>query len=232
MISKKNLIEFESKIGVKFKNIELLEQAFVHRSYLNEHPNFKLGHNERLEFLGDAVLELIVTEQLYQQFPNRSEGDLTSLRSSIVRGAMLARIARDLDASQYLFCSKGEEKSGGKAREFILANTFEAIVGALYLDQGYNGAGKFVKKFLLFYLNEIIEKELYRDPKSTLQEWAQEKKSVTPHYSVIKESGPDHNKVFMVGVYLNKELLAKGSGSSKQKAEEDAATKAIGVFKI
>lgn len=228
----KNLKKFENLIGIDFKNKSLLEQAFIHRSYLNEHPNFRLGHNERLEFLGDAVLELIVSKYLYSEFSKKPEGELTSLRSSIVRGAMLAKVAKEINVGDFLFCSKGEEKSGGKARELILANTFEALVGAIYLDQGYNKANEFVSKFLLIHLSEIIEKQLYRDPKSTLQEWSQESKGITPRYSVLEESGPDHDKIFLVGVYIGDELVSKGKGSSKQKAQEDAASNALNVIKV
>lgn len=227
MSSLPNLNNFTKIIGIKFRSAKLLEQAFIHRSYLNEHPDFKLGHNERLEFLGDAVLELTVTEYLYENFPNHPEGELTNLRSSIVRGAMLAQVAKDFKMGDYIRCSKGEEKSGGKAKELILANTFESLVGAIYLDQGYDLAKKFVERVLLVHLKEIISKGLYRDPKSSLQEWSQEVKGVTPNYKVIEESGPDHNKSFLVGVYLGDRLLSKGKGASKQKAQEQAAQLAL-----
>lgn len=225
-----NLHNLEKKIGVNFDNPDLLNQVFVHRSYLNEHPDFGLGHNERLEFLGDAVLELVVTEYLYKKF-NKPEGELTSLRSSIVRGAMLSNISKDLELGSYLLLSKGEEKSGGKARELILANTFEALIGAIYLDQGYSVTEKFIHNVLLIHLGEIIKQELYKDPKSTFQEWAQERKSITPSYKVIEESGPDHDRKFVIGVYLSDELIATGRGASKQKAQEDAAAKALNKYK-
>lgn len=222
----KNLKELEKIIQVSFKNPALLEGVFIHRSYLNEHPDFKLGNNERLEFLGDAVIELAVTDYLYQNFPN-PEGELTNLRSSIVKGLMLGRIAKELKLGDYLFLSRGEQKSGGRTREIILANTFEALVGAIYLDQGYGQANVFIKDFLLIHLQDIIDRQLYRDPKSSLQEWAQANKGITPRYQVIEESGPDHDKHFSVGVYLDEELLSRGEGASKQKAQEQAAKDAL-----
>ncbi len=214
----------EKKIAIKFKNQELLAQAVVHRSYLNENPGFKLAHNERLEFLGDAVLELIVTEYLYQNYPN-PEGELTNWRASLVNAKMLSEIAKEIDLDKYLYLSKGEAKepAGSKARQYILANAFEAVVGAIYLDQGYTVTRDFIRKFLILKLPHILEHELYIDPKSRFQEMAQEKYGVTPTYKVLEEAGPDHAKRFKVGVYLEKELVASGEGGSKQEAQVEAA---------
>lgn len=218
--------EIEKKIKINFHNKDLLRQVFVHRSYLNENPNFKLGHNERLEFLGDAVLELVVTEYLYNNF-NNPEGELTNWRSALVKGQMLSTISEELDINKHLYLSKGEKKSMGKARQIILANTFEALIGAIYLDQGYKMCQKFIAKWLLKYLPEILSKHLYKDAKSKLQELIQEKQSITPTYKVISEEGPDHNKKFKVGVYISDKMIASGEGNSKQEAEQDAAQKAL-----
>ncbi|HRY60332.1 MAG TPA: ribonuclease III [Patescibacteria group bacterium] len=224
-----NLNEIEKKIGIKFKNQDLLQQAFVHRSYLNENKDFKLDHNERLEFLGDACMELIVTDYLYNNYPN-PEGELTNWRAALVRGTMISKIAKELGYESHLLLSRGESRSTGKARELILANTFEAVLGAIYLDQGYEAAGKFIKKYLIPYLPEIISKELYYDPKSKFQEIAQEKVGITPIYKVEKESGPDHAKVFVMGVYLEDKKIADGTGSSKQAAEQEAARIALDIW--
>jgi len=221
--------EFERNIGVGFKNEKLLETVFTHRSYLNEAGNKELEHNERLEFLGDAVLELVVTDFLYKNFTN-PEGELTNWRSSIVRGEILAKVAGELELGNYLLLSRGEDKSGGRTRSLILANTFEALIGAIYLDSGYERASEFIHKHLIVLLPEIIEKKLYIDPKSRLQELSQEKWGFTPEYRVIGEEGPDHTKQFTVGAYANKKLLAEGTGPSKQKAETAAATEAIKQF--
>jgi len=221
-----DIAEFERHIGVRFKNEQLLQTVFTHRSYLNEAGNKELEHNERLEFLGDAVLELVVTDFLYKNFTN-PEGELTNWRSSIVRGEILAKVAGELELGKYLLLSHGEDKSGGRQRSLILANTFEALIGAIYLDSDYDQAAKFITKYLITLLPEIIEKKLYIDPKSRLQELSQEKWGFTPEYRVIGESGPDHTKQFTVGAYVNKKLLAEGTGPSKQKAETSAAVAAI-----
>lgn len=226
MPKKNDFSAFEKKIKIKFKNKKLLQQIFVHRSYLNENPNFELDHNERLEFLGDAVLELIVTDHLYQNYDN-PEGELTNWRSALVKGPMLSKIASELGIDDYLYLSKGEEQSTGKARQLILANSFEALIGAIYLDQNYKKAQEFVEKKLLIHLSEILEKELYRDAKSKLQEVSQEENGITPVYKVLSELGPDHAKHFTIGVYLENKLIGKGSGSSKQEAEQKAANKAL-----
>ncbi len=224
----KDFSKLEEKIGIKFKNQDLLIQSFVHRSYLNENPSFKLPHNERLEFLGDAVLELIITEHLYQNYPN-PEGELTNWRASLVNAKMLSEVARDLGLEKHLYLSKGEAKEppDSKARQYILANAFEALVGAIYLDQGYVVARDFIKKFLIVKLPYILEHGLYLDPKSKFQEIAQEKFGITPAYKVLEETGPDHAKRFKVGVYLEKELVAVGEGSSKQEAQVAAALAAL-----
>lgn len=210
------------KISVKFNNIELLRQAVTHRSYLNENRNLSIEHNERLEFLGDAVLELIVTEYLYNNFKN-PEGELTSWRSALVNGDMLAVVAQEIGVEKFLLMSRGEAKDKGRARQYLLANAMEAIIGAIYLDQGYESAKKFVLKNVVVRLKEILDKKLYLDPKSYFQEKAQESCKVTPSYRVTKEWGPDHDKHFLVGVYLADELVAEGEGNSKQEAQREAA---------
>ncbi len=221
-----DLSKLENKIGIKFKNKKLFQQAFVHRSYLNEHPKCGLDHNERLEFLGDAVLELAVTKYLYKNYSN-PEGELTTWRAALVNSKMLSEIATKLGFNEYLILSKGELKDIGRARQFILANTFEAMVGAIYLDQGFEKAEKFIEKNLIAELENILEKKLYYDPKSRFQEEAQERVGITPTYEVLGESGPDHNKHFIVGVCLGDKLIAKGDGPSKQLAQEQAAEAAL-----
>lgn len=208
-------------MGIRFKDRELLQMVFVHKSYLNE--NKDIAHdNERLEFLGDAVLELLVTEFLYKTYPN-PEGELTNWRSALVKGSHLATIARKLNLGEYLVLSHGEEKSGGRTKNYILANTFEALLGAIYLEHGYEIAHTFVDKFVLIYLEDILEKGLHIDPKSRFQELAQEKMSLTPYYKVMEESGPDHAKKFVTALFVGEEEITRGEGSSKQSAEQDAA---------
>ena len=221
-----NIASLEKNIDVKFENKELLQQAFVHRSYLNENPNFKLGHNERLEFLGDAVLELVVTDYLYLNYPN-PEGELTNWRASLVNAKMLSEISRRLNIDDYLLLSKGEAKDKGRARQYILADVFEALIGAIYLDQGYESAARFIEREVIRELPQVLEQKLYRDPKSLFQEKAQEKVGITPVYEVIKEWGPDHARQFQVGVYLDNDLIAEGEGSSKQEAQSQAAEVAL-----
>jgi len=223
----KDFSSLEKKLDLKFKNKDLLIQAFTHRSYLNENPDFYLSHNERLEFLGDAVLELVVTEYSYQSYPDKPEGELTNWRAALVNAKMLANVAQELGFNGFVLLSRGEEKEIGKARLYILANAFEALIGAIYLDQGYKNCQEFIKKHLLRKLPEIIKKGLYRDVKSRFQEEAQERAKTTPTYKVLDEWGPDHAKHFIVGVFLEEELIAKGEGSSKQEAEEDAAREAL-----
>lgn len=222
-----NLIE--KKIGVVFKNKNLLTQAFCHRSYLNENPGFCLEHNERLEFLGDAVLELAVTERLYEMFPDRPEGQLTNLRAALVNAKMLSTVAGELGFNDYLLLSKGETREIGKARQYILANAFEAVMGAIYLDGGYKSAAKLVGNHLMPHLEMIMKTGSYKDAKSLFQEKAQEEAGVTPVYKVLDESGPDHDKRFVIGVFLGDECIAQGEGSSKQEGETDAAKNALGI---
>jgi ribonuclease-3 len=227
----KDFEALEKQLAIKFKNKNLLQQAFTHRSYLNENPDLKLEHNERLEFLGDAVIELIVTEHLYKDFPEKTEGDLTNWRAALVNAKMLSSTAEELGFNDFLLLSRGEAKELGKARSYILANTFEAMLGAIYLDSGYSQCDEFIKKHLFSNLAGIIKSGSYKDSKSKFQEQAQEKVSITPNYKVIRESGPDHEKTFVVGAYLDKELVAEGEGLSKQEAEEAAAELALDVKK-
>ncbi len=223
----KDFSVLEKKLDNVFKNKNLLTQAFVHRSYLNENPQIGLGNNERLEFLGDAVLELAVTEYLYAQYPGKSEGELTGWRAALVNTKMISAAAAKLGFGDFLLLSRGEAKEDGKSRQYILANTFEAFIGALYLDRGYDPCQKFIKDNLLIELPEIIAKKLYKDAKSRFQEVAQEIVKVTPSYRVLAEKGPDHAKHFTVGVYLGDELVARAGGYSKQEAEEETAKKAL-----
>ncbi len=223
----KDFIPLQQHLGISFKNADLLTQAFVHRSYLNENPSFPIGHNERLEFLGDAVLELAVTEHLYQTYTN-PEGELTNWRSSLVNAKILGAIAGDLGFGDYLLLSRGEAKDvNSKARQTILANTYESFVGALYLDQGFTAAQAFIDATVLPHLTKILKERLYRDPKSVLQEESQDRLGVTPSYRVLAEAGPDHAKNFRVGVYFGNEEIAVGEGTSKQEAQLAAAEAAL-----
>lgn len=216
-----------ASLGIPLKADGHLEQAVVHRSYLNEHPDFPLAHNERLEFLGDAVLELVVTEHLYVNYEN-PEGELTTWRSALVNGDSLAAIAQELGVEPYLYLSRGEEKdANSKARRYILANAMEAIIGAVYLDFGWEFSRTFVMKFVVSKLDAIIKARSYIDPKSSFQEAAQSRLSITPSYKVLEESGPDHQKTFIMGAYLGKDLVAKGEGTSKQEAQISAAANAL-----
>ena len=220
----KDLSKLEKKINTKFKNQDFLKQALVHRSYLNEHANFPLGHNERLEFLGDAVLEIITTEYLFHHFPDKPEGELTNWRASLVNSKMLAQVAGEIELEKFLFLSKGEAGDKNfKARQYIIANAVEALIGAIYLDHGIKKSKDFVHKYIISKLDNILSNKLYLDPKSTFQEKSQEHVSITPHYSVLSETGPDHAKIFEIGLFLNQELVAKGKGASKQEAQVDAA---------
>lgn len=221
--------KLEEALDIHFNDKQLLQQAFTHRSYLNENPSLGTGHNERLEFLGDAVLELVVTEVLYAKFPDKPEGELTTLRAALVNSNMLADVATDLKFNDFLLLSRGEARDTGRARQYILANTFESFVGALYLDQGYESAKRFIISFVIPKLEMVLEKRLHRDPKSLFQEEAQERVGVTPTYEVIREWGPDHDKHFVIGVYLGQELVAGGEGPSKQAAQEEAARKGLEV---
>jgi len=219
--------KLEELIGIKFSDLKLLTRAFIHKSYLNEHKNENIKHNERLEFLGDAVLELAATHYLFDKYPNQDEGKMTSFRSALVKGENLAKVALKLNLGEYLFLSKGEEKSGGRIKQYILANLMEALIGAIYLDNNYEVAEEFIKKFILIHIEKIIEDGEHIDSKSKFQEIAQEKVLMTPAYQMLSSEGPDHNKIFTMGVYLGEELVAKGEGSSKQKAEEKAAENAL-----
>ncbi|MFA5995622.1 MAG: ribonuclease III [Patescibacteria group bacterium] len=229
LINTTALGELEQKINVTFANRDLLTQALVHRSFLNEHRDFPLGHNERLEFLGDAVLELVVTEYLYKQFKN-PEGELTNWRASLVNSQMLATLSGELGLEQFLYLSHGEQKdNNSKARMKILANAFEALIGAIYLEKGYDIAKVFITERLMIKLSYILNHKLYLDPKTHFQETAQELLSITPTYRVLSEEGPDHDKKFTVGVYLGAEQIAVGHGSSKQEAQVNAAHNAISL---
>ena len=220
------LQELENRIDVKFKNHDLLLQALTHRSYINENTRWHLDHNERLEFLGDAVLELVVTEYLYNNYPN-PEGELTNWRAALVNSVMLAKISSKIELNDYILLSRGEARDTGRARQYILANAVEAVIGAIYLDQGYAACDGFIKKFVLTELEDIFKTGSYKDYKSLFQEQAQERAGVTPTYEVIKEWGPDHAKHFHVGVYLEKELIGEGAGPSKQDAQQAAAENAL-----
>lgn len=221
------LKEFEESVGVMFKDEALLKQAFIHRSFINENPRSGLVHNERLEFLGDAVLELVVTDFLYRTYPNHSEGDLTAYRSALVNAVTLGEVADMLSFNDMMLLSKGEAKDVSRARSSILADAYEAVVGSMYLDQGYDVAKDFITRTVLIKTEEIIQKGLYRDAKSTVQEKAQELLSVTPSYKVIAEEGPDHDKRFTVGIYFGEQKVTEGEGKSKQEAETVAAKKAL-----
>ncbi len=219
--------EFQKRAGVEFQDQNLLTQAFVHRSYINENKNSGLSHNERLEFLGDAVLELVITDFLYQKYPTKTEGDLTAYRSSLVNAVTCSDIATKLGMNEYLLLSKGESKDNGRARQYILANTLEAFIGAVYLDQGYDISKSFIEREFTPLIEGIISAGSWIDAKSLFQEKAQEFDGITPSYKTVKESGPDHEKKFTVGVYVGKELVAQGEGDSKQDAEQSAAREAL-----
>jgi len=224
----KNFDDLEKKLNIYFNSRDLLTQAFCHRSYLNENPTFCLDHNERLEFLGDAVLELVTTEYLYKTFEKKTEGEMTGIRAALVNSSSIAEASQNLGFNDFLLLSQGEEKEEGKARLSILADTFEAFIGALYLDRGYGDAKKFIIENLIDKkMTEILEKRLDKDPKSLFQEKAQEEVSITPEYKVIEEKGPDHRKNFIVGVFIGDQLIAHGEGTSKHEAEVRAAEKAL-----
>ncbi len=221
-----DLKQLEKQLGVQFKKPALLAQALIHRSYLNENRQIKQS-NERLEFLGDSVLSILTSTALFDRFPSFPEGQLTNLRSALVRAKTLSQLAKDLRLGEYLQMSRGEEKSGGRENESLLADTFEAVLGAIYLDQGLPAANLIIEKFLLPLINKIEREESIYDYKSKLQETTQQQTKVSPVYQVTSESGPDHNKIFSVGVYLAKKLLATGQGRSKQEAEQEAAKLAL-----
>lgn len=226
-MSNAQLTKLQESIGYTFSDQKLLQQAVTHRSYLNENPTWPVGHNERLEFLGDAVLELVVTEYLYEHYPSTPEGEMTNWRAALVNANTLSVITAEFDLNDSLLLSRGEARDTGRARQYILANAIEALIGAMYLDGGYEPCKKFIGRFVLVKLPEIISKRLYRDPKSLLQEEAQERISVTPIYRVMEEWGPDHARQFKIGVYLGKELAGEGQGQSKQDAQQAAAEDAL-----
>ena len=218
--------KLETKINIQFKNKDLLQTALTHRSYLNENRAYPLPHNERLEFLGDAVLELVSTEYLFRNFP-KPEGELTNLRSALVNYRLLSEVAKDLGLEDYILMSRGEAKDNGRARQVILANAIESLIGAIYLDQGVEPTKQFVTNFVLVKLQAIMQSQAYIDPKSRLQELVQERLAITPSYKVLSESGPDHAKNFLVGVYISDRLVGEGKGPSKQDAEVEAAKNAL-----
>lgn len=222
-----NLEKLERILGVSFTERGLLLSATTHRSYLNEHREATQDHNERLEFLGDAVLELIVTDYLFRKYTSKPEGELTAVRAALVNTVSLSEAAQKLGLNDFLLMSKGEAKDTGRARQYILANAFEAVIGAIYLDQGYEAAERFVADQLFAKTDRIVEKRLWQDPKSRFQELAQEQYSITPTYEMLSQEGPDHDRLFTIGVYLRSEKIAEGKGRSKQEAEQDAAENAI-----
>jgi ribonuclease III len=224
--TKEKLDELQARMGISFEKPELLELAFVHKSFINEN-NDSNECNERLEFLGDAVLELVVTEFLYLTYPDTDEGELTNWRSALVKGKNLAHVARNLKLGGYLQLSKGEDMSEGRDKDYILANTMEALIGAIYLDKGYAVSKDFIQKNIIEFLDDILSKGLHIDAKSHVQELSQEKIGVTPHYELIDESGPDHAKTFLMGIYLGDDLAGQGKGASKQIAEQEAARDAL-----
>mgnify|MGYP006055134693 CR=1 FL=1 len=221
------LDDFKQKNNITFTSEKLLEQAFIHRSYINENPRTGLVHNERLEFLGDAVLELVVTEYLYEKYPHQNEGDLTAYRSALVNAITLGDVGSSLGFNDLIKLSKGEAKDVHRARSSILADAYEAFVGALYLDQGYDVAKTFITSTLLGKTDDIIKKGLYKDAKSFIQEKAQEKYGLTPNYKVLSEEGPDHDKLFCIGIYFGEDKIAEGRGKSKQEGETVAARTAL-----
>jgi ribonuclease-3 len=218
---------YAGRLGLSFKNMDLFIEALTHRSYLNENKGLASAHNERLEFLGDAVLELAVTNFLYAKFPKKDEGDLTAYRAALVNTFSLADTAQALGINEMLLLSKGEAKDIGRARQIILANAFEALLGAIYLDQGFDVAEEFLAKNLYSKIDDVIKTRAWQDAKSHFQEVAQEKKGVTPNYKTLREEGPDHDKKFTVGAFLNDDKIAEGNGKSKQEAEQDAAQNAL-----
>ena len=223
----KDFTLFEEKIGVTFTDKKILEQAFIHRSFINENPKSGLEHNERLEFLGDAVLELIVTDYLYKKFPNLAEGELTAYRSALVNAVVIGEVGGELEMNEFLLLSKGEAKDTGRARHTILANTYEAFLGALYLDQGYAPCDTFVLATLVPKLETIIKEKSWKDPKSRVQEEAQERVGVTPSYKVVAEVGPDHDRYFTIAIFFGHDKIAEGKGRSKQEAQQAAAQAAL-----
>ncbi|MCX6736752.1 MAG: ribonuclease III [Candidatus Parcubacteria bacterium] len=219
--------QLEKKLDIVFSNINLLKQALTHRSYLNENKSWPLGHNERLEFLGDAVLELSISNQLYKKYPQLPEGLLTSLRASLVNSNNLVKVAESLKLENFLLLSKGGKKDSDRSRTSFLANATEAVIGAIYLDQGFEGADKFINRIVMPDADDILNNKLFKDAKSLFQEISQERLGVTPIYQTLKAWGPDHDKHFVVGVFLAEEQIAEGEGISKHEAEQNAASQAL-----
>ncbi len=222
-----NLEKVQKLLGSVFDDKMHLLTAITHRSYLNENRDATQDHNERLEFLGDAVLELVITDFLFQKYPEKPEGELTAVRAALVNTVSLADASTKLGVNEYLLMSKGEAEDTGRARQYILANVFEALIGALYMDQGYDAAKEFIAAHLFPKTEQIVEKRLWQDSKSRFQEVAQEQVGITPSYETLAQVGPDHDRVFTVGVFLKDEKVAEGNGRAKQEAEQDAAEKAI-----
>lgn len=222
-----DISKLEKNINFRFKNRSLLKEALTHRSYLNEHPEWKSAHNERLEYLGDAVLELAVSEELFSRYPDFSEGQLTMLRSALVRLERLSAVGKEIGLERFILTSRGEKRDSPKAWSVILANAVEALIGAIYLDSGFKAAKRFVQRFVISHLPEIIKSRSYRDAKSELQELIQERLKITPVYRLLEESGPAHRRLFRVGVYFGEKLIAEGTGNSKQEAETEAAKAAL-----
>ena len=220
--------KLEKILDVKFENISIITEALTHKSYINEVPHEK--HNERMEFLGDAVLELVVTKYLFEKYPTRPEGELTSFRAAVVRTESLANSALEISLGNFLRMSKGEESTGGRIRPYILANAFEAVIGAVYLDLGLDAAAKFIEKYIISKIDEVVENRLDLDAKSKLQEFVQEKMRQTPQYKTIKEEGPDHDKIFTVGVVINEKVYESGTGKTKQTAEQNAALATLALL--
>jgi len=210
----------------EFKNKAFLEHAFIHRSYLNETKQ-KMESNERLEFLGDSILSFVVSDHLYRTYPQFNEGILTNLRSLVVNTKSLAQSAKVLEFGTYLRLSRGEEESGGRSNDSLLANTFEAVIGALYMDQGIEAASDFLNQHIIPKIEEYVQKKVFKDPKSLLQEYVQSKKQNSPQYKVLQEEGPAHAKRFTIGVFVEDEKVGEGRGKSKQEAEETAAEQAL-----
>ncbi|HEY5601232.1 MAG TPA: ribonuclease III [Patescibacteria group bacterium] len=227
-----NFQELEKVIKIKFKNEDILKNALIHRSYLNEHQDENLVSNERMEFLGDAILSFITSEFFYKKFPNSNEGELTTIRSKAVRTQALAQASKKLKLGQYLFLSKGESDSGGRNNPTLLANTFEALIGAIYLDLGIEMAKKFVNETLIQNYDSIIGDERFFDYKSLFQKVVQERKRTSPKYAIIDQSGPDHAKTFKIGATVESKIIGVGVGKSKQEAEQKAAKDALNKFDL
>lgn len=236
-ILKSKIKNLEKKLGINFKNKKLVLEAITHKSYINENKNLNFSHNERLEFLGDAVLELLITEELYKKFRDFTEGELTNIRSQLVNTDLLFKVGKKLELGKEVLLSKGEKKLFNKGEKTIIADCVEAIIGAIYLDKGYKQAKQFIKKFILIHLPEILEGEIL-DPKTNLQELIQAHIKITPCYKILKEWGPSHDKKFEVGVFIENEMIGKGVGSSKKQAEQEAAKQGLkkikksGIIKI